>query len=173
MKFLRLFCFCLFLSACGGPRAAYDYDEQANFSSYSSIAVYPEINTGLSELDEKRLLSSVVNTLRRKELYGSVIPDLYLNVYTEEYREPSRTNVGVGIGGTGRNVGVGVSGGIPLGGPETFLRLTFDLVDAKTDNLVWQAVVDSKFDPNSSPEERQERFEVVVEKALEGYPPKM
>ncbi|WP_324720701.1 DUF4136 domain-containing protein [Salinimicrobium sp. HB62] len=172
MKFLQLFCFCLLLSACGGPRAAYDYDEQANFSSYSSIAIYPGINTGLSELDEKRLLASVVDVLRERDLFVSVVPDLYLNINSEEYQEPNRTNVGVGIGGTGRNVGVGVSGGIPLGGPETFLRLTFDLVDAKTDNLVWQAVVDSKFDPNSSPEERHKRFEKVVRKALEGYPPK-
>ena len=151
----------------------YDYDEQANFNSYNSIEIYPEILTGLSELDEERLLTSVESTLENRNLEADAAPDLYLNIYTEEYQEPSRTNVGVGIGGTGRNVGVGVSGGIPLGGPETFLRLTFDLIDVRTDELVWQAVVDSKFDLDASPQQRQERFDKIVEEAFDGYPPKM
>ena len=172
MRLLKLFFLCLFIYSCGGPRAVYDYDEQANFDSYSSIAIYPEVRTGLSELDERRLLSSVESALAERDLVATGNPDLYLNVYTEQYQEPSRTNVGVGIGGTGRNVGVGVSGGIPLGGPETFMRLTFDLVNVETDDLVWQAVVDSKFDLNANPEERQRRFDKIVEEALKGYPPK-
>jgi hypothetical protein len=172
MRTLKLLLACILIYSCSGPRAVYDYDEQANFNSYSSIAVYPETNTGLSELDEKRLLSSVENFLVSQNLVATAEPDLYLNVYTEQYQEPSRTNVGVGIGGTGRNVGVGVSGGIPLGGPETFLRLTFDLVDVQTDNLVWQAVVDSKFDLNWRPQEREQQFAKIVEEAMAGYPPK-
>ncbi|WP_029035449.1 DUF4136 domain-containing protein [Salinimicrobium terrae] len=172
MKLLKISLFCLMIFSCGGPQAVYDYDEQADFNTYSSIAIYPEIQTGLSELDERRLISSVENSLETHDLIAPNSPDLYLNVYTEQYQEPSRTNVGVGIGGTGRNVGVGVSGGIPLGGPETFLRLTFDLVDVRTDELVWQAVVDSKFDFNAAPRERQQRFNKIVEEALEGYPPK-
>lgn len=160
------------LVSCGGTQVVYDYDQQANFSKYSSVAIYPEIRTGLSPLDEKRLLSSVENALREKNLYSSQNTDLYLNIYTEEYQEQSGSSLGVGVGGTGRNVGVGVSGGIPIGGPQTFLRLTFDLIDVETDALVWQAVVDSKFNFNASPEERQNRFDAIVEKALEGYPPK-
>jgi hypothetical protein len=66
---------------------------------------------------------------------------------------------------------VGVSGGIPLGGPETYLRLTFDLIDAKRDELVWQAVVDAKFDLDASPERRQELFSAIVTQALKEYPP--
>ncbi len=160
------------LVSCGGPRVAYDYDQQANFSEYSSVAIYPEIRTGLSQLDEKRLLNSVESVLREKNLYGPQNPGLYLNIYTEEYQEQSGSSLGIGVGGTGRNVGVGVSGGIPLGGSETYLQLTFDLVDVKSDALIWQAVVDSKFDFNAAPEERQKRFDTIVEKALEGYPPK-
>ena len=106
-KILGLF---LLIAACSGLRAAYDYDEQAKFSAYSTFAIYPEIQTGLSQLDEKRLLSSVENVIREKNLSASQNPDLYLNIYTEEYREQNRSSLGVGVGGTGRNVGVGVSG---------------------------------------------------------------
>lgn len=173
MKFLKILLSFLILSSCNTPQAVFDYDEQANFGNYTSVAIYPEVRTGLSQLDEKRLLASVQNTLRERNLIpASGIPDLYLNIYTEEYQEQSRNSLGVGVGGTGRNVGVGISGGIPLGGPETFLRLTFDLVDIQNDNLVWQAVVDSKFNFDAPPEERQRRFDKIVQEALEGYPPK-
>jgi hypothetical protein len=160
------------MNGCGGPRVAFDYDEQTNFSTYNSISIYPEIQSGLSELDENRLLNSMVSALQERNLSTSTTPDLYLNVYTEQYQEPSRNRVGVGIGGTGGNVGVGVSGGIPLGGPESFLQLTFDLIDVERDELVWQAVVNSKFDLNWSPVQRQQQFDKIVEEALEGYPPK-
>ncbi|NJY63144.1 DUF4136 domain-containing protein [Salinimicrobium sp. CDJ15-81-2] len=172
MRIYKFICLFLLITACGGPRAVYDYDEQANFSTYSTINIYPEIQTGLSQLDEKRLLTSVENVFRERNLSAGQNPDLYLNIYTEEYQEQSGNSLGIGVGGTGRNVGVGVSGGIPLGGPQTFLRLTFDLIDVESDVLVWQAVVDSKFDFNASPEERQRRFDQIVKEALEGYPPK-
>jgi hypothetical protein len=172
MKILKLLLVCIIIYSCGGPRAVYDYDEQVNYSTYNSIGIYPDIRSGLSELDQRRLLNSVNEALEEKGMLATTMPDLYLNIYSESYQEPSRSSVGVGIGGTGRNVGVGVSGGIPIGGPENFLRLTFDLVDVRTDELVWQAVVDSKFDLNSSPEERQKKFDKIVDEALEGYPPK-
>ena len=172
MKYLKILLACFILQSCGGPRAVYDYDEKIDYTSYSAIRLYPQIQTGLSQLDEKRLFNSVQAALESRGLAGGTSPDLYLNIYTEEYQEPSRSSVGVGIGGTGRNVGVGVSGGIPIGGPERFLRLTFDLVDVKTDDLVWQAVVDSKYDPNASPQARQELFDKMLKEALKGYPPK-
>ena len=172
MKISKFLFFTLLITACGGPQAVYDYDEQASFSDYSTIAIYPEIRTGLSQLDEKRLLNSVENVLRERNFAGGQNPDLYLNIYTEEYQEQSGSSLGVGVGGTGRNVGVGVSGGIPIGGPQTYLRLTFDLINVESDVLLWQAVVDSKFDFNATPEERQRKFDQIVRKALEAYPPK-
>ena len=79
---------------------------------------------------------------------------------------------GLGLGGGGGNVGVGVSGGIPIGKMDTYMELTFDFVDIEKDALVWQAVVESSFDVKADPEKRQKIFDRIVEKALEGYPPK-
>lgn len=172
MKRSLLYLFLLFLASCNAPQAVYDYDQQANFSQYQTYAIYPELLTGLSQLDEGRLINSVEKGLKGEGLSLSSTPDLYMNIYSEEFRQQSDSRLGVGVGGTGRNVGVGVSGGIPLGGPETYLRLTFDLIDAKTDALVWQAVVESSFDLEAAPAERQQRFDQIVQKALSGYPPK-
>ncbi|MEG9328660.1 DUF4136 domain-containing protein [Salinimicrobium catena] len=172
MKFFPFFLFLLILTSCNAPQAVYDYDQQINFSQYQTFDIYPDLRTGLSQLDEERLIKSAKQGLQNKSLSYSANPDLFLNIYSEEFRQQSDSRLGIGVGGGSRNVGVGVSGGIPLGGPETYLRLTFDLIDAKTDALVWQAVVESSFDLNASPTERQKRFDQIVQKALAGYPPK-
>lgn len=172
MKSFRILFILLLFSSCNAPQALYDYDQKVNFSAYKTYGIYPDLMTGLSQLDERRLIASVESELRNKNLSPSETPDLYLNIYSEEYRKDSNSRLGIGVGGGGRNVGVGVTGGIPLGGQETYLRLTFDLIDAKTDALVWQAVVESTFDLDASPAERQRRFDEIVAKALKGYPPK-
>ena len=172
MKIFKYLFLLIFIASCNAPQAVYDYDEQANFSTYRSYGIYPDLRTGLSQLDERRLIESIDRAMRSKQLSASEDPDLLLNIYSEEFRKESDSRLGIGVGGTGRNVGVGVSGGIPIGGTETYLRLTFDLIDANTNALVWQAVVESMFDLDASPEMRQQKFDAIVEKALKGYPPK-
>lgn len=171
MKLLKILPVFLIFISCNAPQAVYDYDQQVNFSKYRTYGIYPELLTGLSQLDERRLIESVQRGMQARNLSPSEDPDLYLNIYSEEYLENSDSRLGIGVGGGNRNVGVGVSGGIPLGGPETYLRLTFDLIDAGTDALVWQAVVESSFDLNADPMERQNRFDEIVQKALKAYPP--
>lgn len=172
MRALPILLVFLFLLSCNAPQAVYDYDQEINFSNYSTYALFPDFQSGLSQLDEKRLLASLENQLQQKGFSVSSEADMYVNVYTDEFQEQSRNSLGVGVGGGGRNVGVGVSGGIPLGGPETYLQITFDFIDVKADSLIWQAVVESKFNPDASPQQRQAQFEKIVQKALEGYPPK-
>ena len=172
MKYFRILVLCLVISSCNSPRAIYDYDQQLDYSQYDTYGIYPELLTGLNELSERRLLRSIEEVLQEESLQPTEDPDLYLNVYSEEFREPSRNTFGIGVGGGGGNLGVGVGGGIPLGGPENYLRLTFDLVDAKNDELVWQAVVESPFDLDASPEERSKVLRKMIAKAFEGYPPK-
>ncbi len=167
----KYFLLLLFILGCNSPQVFYDYDQSVSFSEYSSYAFFPDFRTGLSQLDEKRLIESLDKGLKDKGLVVSDSPDLYINVYTERFEQDNRSRVGIGLGGGGGNVGVGVSGGIPVGQMDTFLRLTFDFIDVKKDNLVWQAVVEAPFDINASPESRQQRFDKIVNKALDGYPP--
>ena len=172
MKAIRFFLLILLVVSCNAPRSFIDYDEQVNFSVITSYNVYPELQTGLSELDQERLIRSLEAGFKEEGLTPSPQPDILVNVYSEEFLEQSGNSLGIGVGGTGRNVGVGISGGIPLGGPETWLSLTFDIIDAEKDELIWQSVVQSKFDKNASPEERQIIFDRMVAKALEDFPPK-
>jgi len=172
MKAFRVLLLFLFLSGCTSPQSYIDYDEQVNFSAIRSYNIIPELKSGLSELDQERLIRSLEAGFREEGLALDSNPDILVNVYSEEFQQQSGNSLGIGIGGTGRNVGVGISGGIPLGGPETFLSLTFDIIDAEQNELIWQAVVESRFDKNASPEKRQVAFDRMVAKALEDFPPK-
>lgn len=172
MKILKLLFLFLFFTSCGSIDVARDYDTEVDFNQFQSYEFYPDLITGLSALDEDRLLISLERELKEKGLSIASQPDLYVNVYTEEYQESSRNRLGVGVGGGGGNLGVGISGNIPIGGPEFYLQITIDLIQVENDQLVWQAVVNSKFNRNASPELRQEQFYKIVRKAFEEYPPK-
>ncbi len=172
MKFYKYIILAIFISSCGGPRAVYDYDETAGFSNISTYQIFPDLETGMNQLDEQRLITILAEQLAQKGFITSQDPQIYVNFYSTDYQTPTRNSLGIGVGGTGRNVGVGVSGGIPLGGPENYRRLTFDFIDVQKDALIWQAVVEGKFDNDTSPEKRYELLRIMVEVALKGYPPK-
>lgn len=172
MRLIKYSFLLLFIAACNSPRAVYDYDQQVNFDQYQTYAIYPDLQTGLSQLDESRLLESLNRKLQEKGFTKSDEAGIYVNVYSKRFEQDNRSRVGVGVGGGGGNVGVGVSGGIPLGQMDTYFELTFDFIDVKNDALIWQAVVETPFDLNDEPQKRQERFDRIVSKALEGYPPK-
>lgn len=172
MKTFRILLLSLLIFGCNAPQSYIDYDEQANFSAIRSYNIIPDHQSGLSELDQERLLKSLEAGFREEGLPLASEPDILVNVYSEEFQQQSGNTLGIGVGGTGGNVGVGISGGIPLGGPDTYLSLTFEIIDAANNELIWQAVVQGKFDKNASPEERQLAFDRMVAKALEDFPPK-
>ena len=172
MRLIKYSILLIFVTACNSPQAVYDYDQQVNFEQYSTYSIFPDFQTGLSQLDESRLIESLKTAMQQKAFSVSDDPGIYVNVYTQQYEQDNRSRVGVGLGGGGGNVGVGVSGGIPVGEMDTYLKLTFDFIDVEKDMLVWQAIVESPFNFNADPQKRKERFDKIVAKALEGYPPK-
>ena len=168
----KLVLFSLILCSCNAPRATFDYDAQTNFEQYKTYKLFPDFQTEMSQLDEKRIINSIDHFMRQENM--SLVennPDLYINVYTEKFKEQSNNTLGVGVGSGGGNVGVGVSGGIPLGGPKDYVRFIIDFIDVENDALVWKAEVETKFNYNASPDQRQALFDKVFAKALNSYPP--
>jgi hypothetical protein len=130
------------------------------------------METGLSELDAKRLFDILDIQLQQKGLQLSDTPDFYINIKSSEYEEAQRNTVGVGVGGTGRNVGGGISVGIPIGQSNINRQIIIDFVDESGFGLFWQAVTESSYNPNATPEKRETMLQQIVAKVLEGYPPK-
>ena len=100
-------------------------------------------------------------------------PDFFIDIKSSEYQAPQRNNVGVGLGGGGGNMGGGISIGLPIGQPNVNRQITIDFVDENKKQLFWQAVSESNFKPNATPEKREELLNAIVEKVLLQYPPKL
>lgn len=159
------------LVSCAGPQFFYDYDRQADFSDYQTYAYYPDMETGLSDLDAERVVAAIDSILSAKNIHKATDPDFKINFYASYYEKPSRSTIGLGIGGGGGGVGIGVSGGIPIGDPDLYLSLTIEFVEAPTNILFWQTVIESKMNRDMTPVEKIEYFQGLIAEALQDYPP--
>lgn len=159
----------VFILSCVGPRVAYDYDTQKDFSTYKTYNYYPELDTGLSDLDNKRLFIATDSILKSKGFTLAEAPQLYINFKSKQYQTPTNNRLGIGIG----NGPIGIGGSIPFGGPDQHIQLTMDFVDVSKDELIWQAEVDDVQNSRYTPKNRASFFYVMMEKVLAKYPPKV
>jgi len=171
MKNLANIILIFFLISCNSVRVTYDYDKATDFTNYTTYNYFNDIESGLSELDEKRLLKALDSTLQVKGFLLAEEPDFFINILSSEFRTAPSNNVGIGVGGTGRNVGGGVSVGIPMGNSGWQRQIEFDFVDSQKDALFWQAVSESGFRDNASPSVREERLKAIVAKVFAKFPP--
>jgi len=168
MKYICLFIGSLLILACSSPRVAYDYDTQKDFKNYKTYNYHPELATNLSDLDNKRLLTSTDSILASKGLTKSNTPQLYINFKSKQYQSPNNNRIGVGIGNGPFTIG----GSIPFGGPDQHIMLTMDFIDVAKNELIWQAEVDDVQNSSYTPENRTNFFYVMMHKVLRKYPPK-
>ncbi len=161
----------LLIVSCAPIRVNYDYDKTTDFNSYKTYNYYTPLNTGLSDLDTKRLFNALDAKMQSKGFTLSDTPDFLINIQSTEFQEAQRSNVGVGLGGGGGNMGGGISIGIPVGQSDVNRQIIFDFVDDSKSGLFWQAVSESSYNPNARPEQREAQLEAIVEKVLSKYPP--
>lgn len=171
MRFLKATILALLIVSCAPIRVNYDYDKTTSFNNYKTYQYYADMETGLSELDTKRLLNAIDSKMKAKGFSVSENPDFFIDIKSAEYQAPQRQSVGVGVGGGGRNVGGGISIGLPIGQANVNRQITIDFVDENKKQLFWQAISESSFNPKGTPEKREVRLNAIVEKVLSEYPP--
>ena len=172
MKGIGYILLVLLFTSCHVIRVQTDYEKDTDFSNYSTYNYYEDMETGLSELDEKRLVKVLDAAMQSKGLLLSEEPDFLVNIQSGIYQTPRNNTVGVGVGGTGRNVGGGVSVGIPIGQSNIQREISFDFVDSQKDMLIWQAISKSHLNENGTPIEREKKLKEIVGKVLSKYPPR-
>lgn len=171
-NFCLLFILSCLLFSCNAIRVSYDYEQNTDFTQYKTYNYFSDIESGLSELDEKRLLDALDVALQNQGFNLASSPDFFIDIQSSEYHQANQSNVGVGVGGTGRNVGGGISIGIPVGQNSLNRVIQFDFVDENGIGLFWQAVSESSYNPNVKPDQRETQLKAIVAKVLEGFPPK-
>lgn len=171
MKPFRFILLLLCITSCG-TIVNYDYEKSTDFTQYKSYNYFDDMETGLSELDTKRFVSAIDKKLETMGLSRSENPDFYIDIHSQHIQNRNNSSVGVGVGGTGGNVGGGISVGLPLGGNQNTREIMIEFVDDSKGGMFWQAVSESSYNPNTSPEKREAKFVALVEKIFGGYPPK-
>lgn len=171
MKYLKLI-FLFFFISCSSSKVIYDYDETTNFTQYKTFDFFEDAGKGLSQLDIKRVTNEVTKSLKSKGMFMSNTPDMYINIISKKKVLASRSSVGIGLGTGGRNVGFGISGGIPIGSKKINEELLIDFVDGKTNQLIWQGISNNKLKENASPDDKRVYYGKVIIKMLSNYPPK-
>jgi len=169
--FIVLFLAILVVS-CAPIRVNYDFEKGTNFNKYKTYSYYGDMKTGLSELDTKRFLDAFDAKMAAKGFSFSETPDFLVDIKSKEYQEAQRNTVGVGLGGGGRNMSGGISIGFHIGQSNFNRQIIIDFVDENGNGLFWQAISESSFNPNASPEKREQLFNAIAEKVLLQYPPK-
>ncbi len=171
MKNILIAIVSLCIVSCAPVRVNYDFDKTVDFSKYKTYQYYGDMKSGLSPLDTKRLLDALDAKMAAKGFTVSENPDFLIDIKSSEFQAAPRQTVGVGVGGGGGNVGGGISIGLPIGQPALSRQTTIDFVDDKGKGLFWQAVSESGFKQNETPEKREARLQAIVEKILMEYPP--
>jgi hypothetical protein len=172
MKNLKFLFIAFIITSCG-TIVNYDYEKSTDFSNYKSYDYFDDMKTGLSELDTKRLIKALDAQLNLMGLTRSENPDFFIDIQSQDVQNRSNSNVGVGVGGTGGNIGGGISVGLPLGGNKNTREISIEFVDDTKTGMFWQAVSESTYSPNASPEKREEKLKVLIEKVLSSYPPEI
>ena len=171
MKALKFIILLLLFTSCGTV-VNYDYEKSTDFSKYKSYNYFDDMETGLSQLDNKRIMRAIDAKLSTMGFTRSENPDFFIDIQSQDIINRNNTSVGVGAGGGGRGGFGGVSVGIPLGGNQNTREIVIDFVDkSKNEKLFWQAISESTYRPNASPEKREEIFTKLVDKIFQGYPP--
>ena len=171
MKYFSFLLLLIIVTSCAPVRVNYDYEKATDFKVYKTYNYYANLNTGLSELDNKRLLDALDDAMQSNGYSLSETPDFFIDIKSSEYQEAPRNNVGVGVGGTGGTIGGGISIGIPVGQNKLNRQIVFEFVDENKNGLFWQATSESSYSPNASPQKREALFVAIITKVLEGFPP--
>lgn len=170
MKVFYSLLFLVLLCSCGAT-VTYDYDTEKDLTTYSTYNFYPSISSGLSEFDENRIFKYTDSILQKKGFEKSQNPQFLVNFYGEEFISRSQNTIGIGVGSSGRNSAVGVSGGIPIGGDEVNQQLTIDIIDTKTDLLIWQAKANGDYNAKANPKQKNHFYSNILSKIFKPFPP--
>jgi len=171
MRYFLIFFTAMVLVSCGAT-VSYDYDTSTNFTEYKTYDFYPNISSGLSDLDNIRIMKATDSILQMRGFVKSDSSQFLVNFFAKEFITQSKSSIGIGVGGGGSNGSVGVSGGIPVGGNIINQKLTFDFIDNKDDKLISQAIGTDELKVKATPAQKSGYYFNMISKILKGYPPK-
>jgi hypothetical protein len=177
MRFLIPIILVVFVIAGCGPSISVtqDFDKEADFSKLKSFAWMAVPNTAVgsvkaaterNSLLDKRIKTAVNSELSAKGYeMNEAAPDFVMMYHIGVDDKVSVTDWGYGYPSPywgGRNVSVY---------QYTQGTLILDIINPTDKQLIWRGEAQGTVNPDASPEDREYRLGVAVQKLLEGFPP--
>lgn len=162
----------LVLVSCSSVRVYTDYDKQVDFTPYKTYAFHKNgiDKAEISDLDKKRILHAIDETMSAKRFTKSDNPDLLISFFTKEREEVNVNQFNAGWGyGWGWGWNPFLWGGNTMVTRHTEGSLYIDIIDAKKKELIWQGEGEGVLTKDR--DKKEALIKEFVSKILEQYPP--
>jgi Domain of unknown function (DUF4136) len=149
----------------------YDYDRAADFSRYKTYS-WTRGTELTDELNHARVVRAVDAQLTAKGLTRvdpNALPDVLVAYHASLERSLEIQGFSHGWGPFG--LGPDRTGSVRVQ-PVLVGNLVVDLIDARTNAMVWRAVASSDVNPATTPQKRDQNIAKATEKMFDHYPPK-
>lgn len=167
--FLLLAAATLGLTSCSPFQVRSDYAETANFNNYRTYKLRVD-DLKLNDIDKDRVLNELSKNLQMKGLAVGENPDLIVNVKANHKKITDVQGYRpYGMYGWGGPWGWGVGVNRTWSSNYNQGALVVDLIDAKTQKLVWQGIGEGI--SVDSPKSKQKQIPQIVEEIMANYPP--
>jgi|SRR5688572_29904074 len=163
----------LVFAACSSIDVSYDYDKDANFTSYKTYGYTPEaLALGIGDLNRDRLLKAIDAEMSARGFTKSDSPDALVDliVKAQERTQATATNTG------------GYYGRYGWGGGMSTTTINYDqyvdgtlfvnFIDKSTEKMVWQGRATKTLDENASPEKKETNIKNAVKMIFAKFPVK-
>ncbi len=159
----------LALASCSPFQVRSDYAETANFSTYKTYRLRID-DLKLNDIDKDRVLNEVSRQLQSKGLVVAENPDLIVNVKANHKKvQDVQGYRPYGMYGWGGPFGWGVGMSRTWTSNYNQGALILDLIDARTQKLVWQGIGSGI--SVDSPRAKQKQIPDIVAEIMANYPP--
>ena len=163
----------LVFAACSSIDVSYDYDKDANFTSYKTYGYTQEaLALGIGDLNRDRLLKAIDAEMTSRGFTKSDSPDALVDliVKAQERTQATATNTG------------GYYGRYGWGGGMSTTTINYDqyvdgtlfvnFIDKSTEKMVWQGRATKTLDESASPEKKETNIKNAVKMIFAKFPVK-
>ena len=159
----------LALTSCSPFNVRSDYADTANFNEYKTYKLRID-DLKLNDIDKDRVLNEVSRQLQSKGLSVGENPDLIVNVKANHKKiRDIQSGSPYGMYGWGGYGGWGVGFGRTWSNNYNEGALVIDMIDSKTQKLIWQGIGSGILVDSSK--SKQKQIPQIVGDIMANYPP--
>lgn len=157
------------LTSCSPFQVRSDYADTANFNSYKTYKIRID-DLKLNDIDKDRVLNELSKQLQSKGLQSGENPDLIVNVKANHKKVTDiNSSTPYGMWGWGGPFGWGVGMSRTWTSNYNEGAIIVDLVDARSQKLVWQGIGSGI--SVDSPKAKQRQIPEIMMEIMKNYPP--